>query len=54
MKQMLIVMNCQTFWPKSRDFFSGSLKTRHETTLGDYTRQGIFITGNLILGMAAW
>ena len=30
---MLTVTNCQMFWPKSRDFVSGSLRTRHETTL---------------------
>ena len=47
---MLIVMNCQTFWPKSRDFVSGSLRTRHETTL---TRGlWVFISGNLIQGVA--
>ena len=30
---MLIVMNCQTFWPKSRDFVSLSLRTCHKFIL---------------------
>ena len=30
---MLIVMNCQMFWPKSRDFVSLSLRTCHKFIL---------------------